>query len=295
MLLFLQSKHEGEHVTRRNSLLGCLPCEMREKSWMKKEKDMEVKKVIIVVCGMLLVVLFGMQGCKGKGVGHPYLFERQERVLAVVKHPMTGDTCSVGIAVEVPKEGGTPLADSVMAYLNVCLHGFFEAGSSQARPLDSVFTTDSRRLLGHYCDAYRSFQEADGYLPGTDCLEVVVAAQTPTYVTYESIWSFNGEGLTVSRDWKTFRKSDGRTLGEVVSQEGLVRFMEEHPGLRNGDIWEDIQCKLKNGSTVADSYGLLGDTVVHQHTYANGVYETGKYPLDDILPYLTEEAREWAR
>lgn len=248
---------------------------------------------MVFVVGLLMAAL-AMQSCKGGDAEsvQPLVVERQECVLKNVKHPMTGQPYDIGVVVDVPTEGHQVLVDSVMAYLNKTLYEFFESGEKEFLPFDSVRSTDSRHLLSHYQEAYQGFYVNDSTLSGNDFLEVVVAAQTDSYVTYEANWSFYGEGVETSQDWKTFRKSDGQSLGEVVGNENLIRFLEGHPDMRSEDVWADIQHKMKDSVEIADNFGLLGDSVAHQHCYANGIFETVKYDLKTILPYLSKESKE---
>ena len=255
--------------------------------------ESKMKRMMVFV-GVLLMAALAMQSCKsndGESV-QPLVVERQECVLKNVKHPMTGKPYDIGVVVDVPTEGQQVLVDSIMAYLNKTLYAFFESGEKEFLPFDSVCSSDSRQLLRHYQEAYQKFYVNDSTLSGHDFLEVVVAAQTDSYVTYEANWSFHGEGVETSQDWKTSRKSDGQSLEEVVCTENMIRFLEEHPDKRSEDVWADIQHKMKDSVEFADNYGLLGDSVAHQHCYANGIFETVKYDLKAISPYLSKETKD---
>ena len=242
---------------------------------------------------VLLVAALVMQGCKSNDTGsvQPLEVERQECVLTTIRHLMTGEPIDIGISVDVPTAGNQVLKDSVMAFLNEELYRFFESGEEKHLPYDSLFTTDSQ-LLTHYREAYQGFIDRDSDFFNSHYLELTLVAQTDTYVTYEGDWSFHGEGVETGQEWQTFRKSDGRSLDEVVSNENLLRFLEEHPNLRSDDVWEDIQFKRKEGTLIVENIGLLNDSVAHQHCYSNGIYETVKYDLKSILPYLSKEANE---
>lgn len=223
--------------------------------------------------------------------GEALVTERQDCVLTTIRHLMTGEPIDIGISVDVPTAGNQVLKDSVMAFLNEELYRFFDSGEEKHLPYDSVFTNDSQ-LLTHYREAYQGFIERDSDFFDSHYLKLTLVAQTDTYVTYEADWSFHGEGIETYQDWQTFSKSDGRSFDKVVSDEDLLRFLEEHPDQRSNDMWEDIQFKRKEGTLLVDNIGLLRDSVAHQHCYANGIYETVKYDLKSILPYLSEETKK---
>lgn len=245
----------------------------------------------------LLVVALVTNGCKTKEMaGEQSLeVERQECVMRGINHPITGKPYDIGAAIDAPVKGRQVLMDSIVSFLNQELYEFYESDEPGFLTYDEVATSDSRHLLAHYQEVYKEQLEKDSDRVSFDYLEVVLAAQTDSYVTYESNWSFYGEGLTTSQNWVTFRKSDGRRFDCVISNDNLLRFMDEHPDLRSSDVWGDIQFKLSNGKDVSgllENTGLVNDSVMHQHCYANGIFETMTYDLPTILPYLSKEVQD---
>lgn len=220
----------------------------------------------------------------------PLVVERQECVLQKVKHHVTGMPYKRKVTVDVPIKGKKVLVDTVITFLNKSLYEFFEPNNGAHLAYDDVASSDSRHLLAHYKKAYRKWYKSDRFYLNNDFFEVLLVAQTDDYVTYERDWSFWGEGITTNQDWTTFMKSNGHRISEVISEENLLRFLKEHPDQRDNNIWEDIQYKKKEGVTGMENVGLLKDSVVHQHCYAYGIYETTKYDLKVIMPYLSQEA-----
>ena len=247
--------------------------------------------------GVLLVAALSLEGCKSnEAVGaQPLVVERQECFLKNYTH--LTEVLPLTIDIDLPVEGPQLLMDSVTAFLNEALYEFFDNEKECHLPYDSVFSKDVERLAEHYRDAYKPFFLADGINEhefGADCLELNLVAQTDSYVTYEVDRVFFGEGVETGIEWVTFAKSDGHRLGEVISEDGMLRFYREHPKLRSEDVWSNVQFHLSDSSGVglACEVGLLNDSVAHQYVYTTGIFEDLKYPLDSIAPYLSKEARE---
>ncbi|MBR5656177.1 MAG: hypothetical protein IKW98_05780 [Prevotella sp.] len=254
-------------------------------------------KLSLFFVGVLLVAMFSLESCKSnETVGiQPLVVERQECFLKNYTH--LTEVLPLTIDIDLPVEGPQLLVDSVTTFLNEALYEFFDNGEECHLPYDSVFSKDVKRLAEHYRDAYKPFFLADGVNEhefGADCLELNLVAQTDTYVTYEVDNVFFGEGVETSTEWVTFVKNDGHRLGEVISEDGLLRFYREHPNLRSEDVWSNVQFHLSDSSGVGlvCEVGLLNDSVAHQYVYATGIFEDLKYPLDSIAPYLSKEARE---
>ena len=249
----------------------------------------------ICMAVVLLVLASAMNGCKTNEVAgeQSLVVERQESVVRGINHPITGSPYDIGAVIDAPMKGPQVLMDSIIAFLNQELYEYYESDEPGFLTYDEVATSDSHHLLAHYQEAYKDNLERDSDRVSYENLEVVVSAQTDSYVTYESNRSFYGEGLTINQNWVTFRKSDGRRFDGVISYDNLLRFMAEHPDLRSSDVWSDIQFKLNNGEGVLlENTGLVNDTVMHQHCYANGIFETMTYDLPTILPYLSKEVQD---
>ena len=210
---------------------------------------------------------------------------------------ITGETYPLTIDIDIPVEGPQALIENITDFLNEELYNFFDYYQNYI-PYESLYSKDAKHLIEHYREAYAPYFTADTTgtcFFKTHCMEIKLAAQTKTYVTYQVDYIFFGEGLEVMTEWTTFDKSDGHRLEEVISDAEMLRFYREHPELRNDDIWSNIlfNCQEDDAPSVPTSdFGLLSDSLAHQYTYATGIYEDMTYPLDVIAPYLSEEAQE---
>ena len=222
--------------------------------------------------------------------------ERQECKLGDYTH-MTGEVFPLTIGIDIPTEGPQALVENITDFLNEELYDFFDNGLNII-PYESLYSKDANHLAEHYREAYAaSFFAGDStvYEFPPCCLEIKLAAQTKTYVTFQVNHIFFGEGVEVMTEWTTFDKSDGHRLQEVISDAEMLRFYREHPELRNNDVWSDIQLYYQEddaASGLSGNVGLLNDSLAHQYTYAPGIFEDMTYPLEAIAPYLSQEAQE---
>lgn len=195
------------------------------------------------------------------------------------------------IPVNVPKV----LTDSITRFFNEELYRLFDNGGDRHLAYAKVFSTDLSKLSKHYWKAYRPFYDKDApYItPFVHWFELNMVAQTDNYVTYEIVSGYRGEGAEEARSWATFDKSDGHRLKEVISTENMLRFFQEHPEIRNDDIWDNIQYYLNEGYNVfLNNVGLLSNSVAFQYMWNMGIYEDFTYDLEVIKPYLSKEAQE---
>jgi hypothetical protein len=206
------------------------------------------------------------------------------------------DDSDMEIFIDIPVNAPKALTDSITSFLNEELYCLFENGDDRHLPYEKVFSTDLPNLANHYWDAYRSFYGADDpYITEfVHWFELNLVAQTDTYLTYEVVCGFIGEGPEESRSWTTFVKKDGRRLKEVVNDENMLRFYKDNPEFRNESVWEYVEWVMSEGydPRLGSSVGLLNDSVAHQYMFAPGIYEDIKYPLEVIKPYLSEEAQQ---
>lgn len=205
--------------------------------------------------------------------------------------------CGLGIVADLPVKGPKTLIDSITEFLNEELYGYFDYDADNHHlPYKKVFSTDIQHLLKHYQKVYRPYYDVKN--PNicefvTHCIELNLVAQTATYVTYEVVHQFFGEGLEEARSWVTFAKSDGHRLQEVITTDNLLRFFQEHPEQRNNHIWNDIMTTMnKDGFLRPYNVGLLNDSLAFQYVWAPGVFDDFKCSLEPWKPYLTPEAQE---
>lgn len=257
---------------------------------------MQMRKIMkaclrLIIAGVLVSALTSC-GAKSKTI-------ETEQDVCVLKHftHLPDVVCDLYVAVDIPVEAPVFLTDSIMVFLNETLYDFFDDDTVRHLPYDSVYTTDLEHLAEHYREAYLPFFLADSTETHefySDCLELRLVAQTDTYVTYEVDWVFFGEGVEVATDWVTFVKKDGHRIKEVISNEAMLRFFEEHRELIEEEVWEEVQWNLGQGYDVwiGSPVGLLNDSVAHQFVYAPGIFADLKYPMKAIRPYLSKEAQK---
>lgn len=250
---------------------------------------------IIALCAYVLS-LTGCQTKKGTST-QPLITERHECLLKYFTH-MTNEVNPMTITIDIPISGSQTLRDSLAVFLNEVLYAYYESSEDCHLPYESVFSEDVKQLAEHYRKAYAAFFQADTtdvHKFETDGLEINLAAQTGTYVTYEINRIFFGEGVEIEKEWVTFVKSSGHRLTEIISENAMLRFYYEQSELRNKDVWENILYRSHNRDSlygVVCSVGLLNDTVAHQYIYAAGIFEDVKYPVHAIAPYLSREVQD---
>lgn len=252
---------------------------------------MKKNTAFFVVSAVFLLV-----GCSSaiKKQDDSVIIERQECFLKHFTHLSESD-CDLSIAIDIPVQCPQPLIDSITVFLNEQLYMYFDTPDGSL-PYKSVFSTDLRTLVEHYRDAYSPFFNSDSTQIcefQTHCLELNMVAQTASYVTYEIVWIYFGEGLEEQRSWATFAKSDGHRLKEVATTEEMARFFIDYPEQRNDDVWEDVRNRASEGNSYSlNNVGLLNDSLVLQYSWCPGVYEESKYPLQLVKPYLSSEAQD---
>ena len=244
------------------------------------------------------VVIFALTSCgEKKDVSAQNIeTEYQECILRNHTH-VTGAVYPFFIGIDLPVKGPQVLMDSLTSFLNETLYKYFDDGDKHHLTYESVYSRDIEHLLGHYQEVYRPFFLADsseGHEFNSDCLTIQLVAQTDEYVTYVLNWIYFLEGDVVANEWVTFAKSDGHRLGEIISDENMRRFYEEHPECWDKGIWELTQWKFSEGNDMlaGNPVGLVGDTVFCQYMFAPGILEDLKFPLASIKPYLSEEVQK---
>lgn len=231
-----------------------------------------------------------------KGGDDTLVIKQQACFLKDYTHLQEKD-CGLGIVADLPVKGPKTLVDSITVFLNEELYEYFDYDADNHHlPYEKVFSTDIPHLLKHYQKVYRPYYDVKN--PNvcefvSHCIELNLVAQTATYVTYEVVHQFFGEGLEEARTWVTFAKSDGHRLQEVITPDNLLRFFLDHPEQRNKDIWDDIIYTMNEyGSLKSFSVGLLNDSLVFQYVWAPGIFDDFKCSLELWKPYLSPEAQE---
>ena len=187
------------------------------------------------------------------------------------------DEFDLTVTVDVPVNAPKTLTDSITAFLNERLYEYFDGISESHPSYESVYSSDLAHLAEHYRDAFQPLQ------PEYSWHDLYLVAQTDTYITYEEVWSFRGEGIHESYEWTTFVKEDGRRLKKVISKTDLERFFEDYPELEGSDMG-DYESAI--------STGLLEDSLAFVYAWGGGHDDIYYYDLHLIKPYLSEEAQK---
>lgn len=243
-----------------------------------------------IACALLLMLMncFTIQQADSQ----PLVVENRECFLKNYTH-LTTEVVPLFISIDLPVKGERPLTDSLTDFLNESLYRFFDNGGDRHLPYQTVYSEDIEHLIDHYRDTYNPFFLADSteiHEFSADCLNIKLAVQTDTYITYEMDWIFFGEGPEVAKEWATFVREDGHRLTEVISNKNMLKFYQKHPELRSENIWNHIH-SYDDKAYLVGYVGLLNDSVAHQYAYAPGIFEDVHYPLNVILPYLSKEAK----
>ena len=233
---------------------------------------------------------------------HPLAVERQQCVLQFMVGTIPSEDFHIGITMDVPVDGDPVLIDSVVCLLNQALYYFLDDESDPRIRPEMVYCSDGKQLLKHYRDAYKPFIADTCYKGfGLHCfpdffhyLTATMVEQTDTFVTYRVTTYFVGEGDFEYSDWVTFFKSDGHRLGEVISDEDFLRFLEENPDQREHSGWDNMQDHISAGYDVGgrNYFGLKKDKVWNEYLYAPGIIDTTWYDMKVIKPYLSDEAKK---
>lgn len=256
---------------------------------------------VVIASVVMVLTLSGFQS-RTETKKQSFVVERQQCVLQFMVGIIPSEDFHIGITMDIPVDGDPVLVDSVMRLLNQALYLFMDNGYEPRFAPEKVYCSDAKRLLQHYREAYKSFIADTCYKGyGLPCcpdffhyLTATMVEQTEKYVTYRVSTYFVGEGDFEYSDWVTFYKSDGHRLGEVISDEDYMRFLEENPDQRAYSGWDDMQGRISAGYDIGgmNYFGLKKDKVWNEYLYAPGIIDTTWYDMKVIRPYLSEEAKE---
>lgn len=229
----------------------------------------------------------------GEPVIIPFAVETQTCILKHVNF-YDLDEFDMAITIDIPINTPKELADSITAFLNERLYQYFDNGEDIHLPYESVYTSNLQHLANHYWSAYRSFYDEKD--PEFDWLDLNLVAQTDSYVTYEAVKAFRGEGIHEFREWVTFVMEDGHRLKEAISFEDMKRLCEDLPELMDSDILCDAQYRQAEGYSVMYEVGLLKDSLAFMYVWGNtGHDDVYKYDMRIVKPYLSKEAQKLVR
>ena len=254
-------------------------------------KNLAKASLGLIMAGVMMSLLPVSCGSSGKTTNKPFMVEHQN---CPMKHIVIEylDEFDATINIDYPVNAQEKLTDSITAFINETLYSYFEYDDYENQihiPYQNVYSTDLPHIAKHYWDAYRSFY--DQLDPIYHWLDMNIVAQTDTYVTYEVVLSFRGEGIHEFRQWTTFVKKDGHRLKEMISNENLLRFYEDYPELvRNGSPYE-LQRAISEGYDPC-VLGLLCDSLACVFPDNTGHEEIDLYDLKTIKPYLSKEVQK---
>lgn len=188
---------------------------------------------------------------------------------------------------DIPISGSKVLTDSVMSFLNEQLFRFFdELADSFGIIPNSLCKNDTGQLLRHYVDAYQPLlQEKLYWLPS---FGITMLAQTESFVTY-GVTSYRYISMYGSKMYcYTFSKQDGHILREIINDENLDKFFDEHEDYKQTEFEWEYDSKMEINQ---DFFGLLEDSLLFVVNDVNHHFLLARYGYSEILPYLTEEAK----
>lgn len=242
----------------------------------------------LLLTGVLIVLLSVGCGTSRKTTKNSFAVERQ---ICPMKHInfLDFDEFDATIYIDYPVNAPKKLTDSVTAFINENLYAYFEYRDKIHIPYQNVYSTDLSCIAEHYWDAYRSFYDQQD--PEFHWLDMNLVAQTDTYITYEVVWSFRGEGVHEFRHWTTFVRKDGHRLKEVISEENLLRFYEDYPDLTVSGSITELQQFVSEGIDLCEK-GLLSDSLACIFLDNTGHEDIDLYDLKLLKPYLSKEAQK---
>lgn len=197
--------------------------------------------------------------------------------------------------VDVPVNGPKVLVDSVMAFLNEQLYQSCEEmiavyGDEKHRlAFDEVKTNNADKLLKTYVEKYQTYFEKE--LENFFTVSLSVIAQTDSYVTYGVEFYHCGGSCGSELKCYTFNKRDGHCIGEILSKEQFLKFLNEYPGYKkeveeySPPVDDSIAYDVRDVALIKDSLLYVINGVVNHYSFLKIGYE-------DVMPYLSDEAQK---
>ncbi len=197
--------------------------------------------------------------------------------------------------VDVPISGPKVLVDSVMFFLNEQLYQSCEEmlaiyGEEKHRlAFDDVKTNNSDNLLKTYVEKYRAYFEKE--LENFFTVSMSMIAQTESFVTYGVEFYHCGGSCGSELKCYTFNKSDGHRIGEIISKEQLLKFLNDHPDYKKvveenrPPVDDNIAYDIRDVTLMQDSLLYVINGVVNHYSIMKVGYE-------DVMLYLSDEAKK---
>lgn len=261
---------------------------------MKKTISHLLGRCMNRAAAVALVALFILAGCRSGKNKDLVVVERQNFKLEGIS-----DFYSAEFVVDVPISAPQPLYDSLKSYLNRELHYAVELvldttyrDSSQIYKAEEVYTDDMMQFADHYFEKYRDYSKRieNGY-----GLHLFVVDQNNAFVTYGLEFTHCGGSCGSEFIPHTFSKKDGHQLTDIITLDNLVKYLREHPDEDSLYLYYEMLKDTEDDepALIELPCGLMSDGLVLATNYYSNHYRTLFFPYDDIMPYLSDEAREY--
>ncbi len=238
----------------------------------------------LILAGMMTILV--LTGCHDTS-------KNAQPLVVVRQHVRFGSYNSQDIAVDVPIKGPRPLLDSLKVFLNAEVYRVFESlafesGNATTFTPKDVYTNDMSRLLDSYADTYSGHIGKISEWDWPSGFSLFLVAQTESFVTY-GLEFYRGRGSSMC--CHTFSKKDGHKIGEIITEENLVKFLNDHPSVEHPFF--DFQIYGEEPSQWKFfEVGLLEDGALCINECWQNHYLASKFSYKKLLPYLSSEAQE---
>lgn len=199
-------------------------------------------------------------------------------------------------AVDIPVSGPRPLRDSLKVFLNQQLHEAFESSLETSLDFDSLHFTANELFHDKLSDMLPYYEEK--YLPFADELfnpmsfSLLLISQTDQFVTYGLEYYACGGSCGSSFHCFTFSKKDGQKIGNLISWNDILRFINDHPEAEHP--FGQWQLESNDTSWFRELFdaGLTEEGLLVINEDQMNHYVAGLLQYEDVLPYLSKEAQD---
>lgn len=206
-----------------------------------------------------------------------------------------------GAEVDYPIGGPQPLTDSVRQFVKRELYNLFDWDNTEANaqeeihiPFQRVCEWNGENIVTDFVNNYRPLYEKEDMFVGAVYLNLLLMAQTETFVTYYAQHIHCGASCNSEYSYHTFRKRDGHLLKEVLNKKGIMSFLKAYPQYKDVFLIGDEDLDYFTFSGLFDdglhcSYLIVSDWP--DYNPEEGWHEI-IIPYAEIKPYLSKEAQE---
>lgn len=199
-------------------------------------------------------------------------------------------------AVDLPVSGPKPLMDSLKVFLNKELHEAFESSLESSWDFDTLhftaeelFQDNLSDMLSYYEDKYRPFEDE---LVNPMGFSLFLVAQTDQFVTYGLEYYGCGGSCGSCLHCITFSKKDGRCIGNLITWNDILRFLNDHPEVEHP--FGEWQLESNDTEWLSELFdaGLTEEDLLVINEDQMNHYAAGMFKYKDVLPYLSKEAQD---